>query len=120
MPNPVRARRPSCCRSVAAERSPIRSWLRKGRSNNNAVRPKWRAVQDMPVGKGDAMGRWIAIGKVPGWDDLGKFTDELKATAKWRLDPRTTITSVTALADGRLIAECHANSQADFDAWLKQ
>lgn len=66
------------------------------------------------------MGRWIAIGKVPGWDDLGKFTDELKATAKWRIDPRTTITSVTALADGRLIAECHANSQADFDAWLKQ
>ena len=66
------------------------------------------------------MGRWIAIGKVPGWDNLAKFTDELKATMKWRIDPRTTITSVTALADGRMLAECHANQQADFDAWLQQ
>jgi hypothetical protein len=66
------------------------------------------------------MGRWIAIGKVPGWDDLDKFTDDLKTTAKWRLDPRTTITEVVALTDGRVIAECHANSQAEFDAWLEK
>jgi hypothetical protein len=66
------------------------------------------------------MGRWIAIGKAPGWDDLATFTDELKATTKWRVDPRTTITSVIALADGRMLAECHANQQADFDAWLQQ
>ena len=66
------------------------------------------------------MGRWIAIGKVPGWDDLATFTNELKTTAKWRLDPRTTITEVIALADGRLLAECHANKQEDFDAWLQK
>ena len=66
------------------------------------------------------MGRWIAIGTAPGWDDLARFTDELKATAKWRVDPRTTITEVVALADGRLLAQCHANSREDFDAWLKQ
>jgi hypothetical protein len=66
------------------------------------------------------MGRWIAIGKVSGWDDVATFTDELKATTQWRVDPRTTITSVIALADGRMLAECHANQQADFDAWLQQ
>ncbi len=66
------------------------------------------------------MGRWIAIGKAPGWDNLARFTDELKATAKWRIDARTTITTVTALADGRMLAECHANKQEAFDAGLKQ
>ena len=64
------------------------------------------------------MGRWIAIGKAPGWDDLAKFTAGLKETSKWRVDPRTTITEVIALADGRMLAECHAHNQADFDAWL--
>lgn len=64
------------------------------------------------------MGRWIAIGRAQGWDDLAKFGDNLKATEKWRIDPRTTITEVVALADGRLIAECHAGAVADFEAWL--
>ena len=36
------------------------------------------------------------------------------------IDPRTTITEVVALADGRMLAECHANSQAEFDAWLSK
>jgi hypothetical protein len=66
------------------------------------------------------MGRWIAIGRAPGWDDLAKFTDELKATAQWRIDPRTTITEVIVLGDGRMLAECHANSREDFDAWLQR
>ena len=66
------------------------------------------------------MARYSAIGKVPGWDDLAKFTEDLKTTAKWRLDARTTITNVIELADGRTLAECHANSQADFDAWLEK
>jgi hypothetical protein len=66
------------------------------------------------------MGRWIAIGRVPGWDDLGKFTADLKATEKWRLDPRTTITEVVALADGRVVAEFHANHQTDLDDWLRE
>lgn len=66
------------------------------------------------------MGRWIAIGKVPGWDDLATFSTALKATDKWRIDPRTTITEVMVLGDGRMMAECHANSQADFDAWLQR
>lgn len=66
------------------------------------------------------MGRWIAIGTAPGWDDTVKLTAEMKATPMWRLNPRTTITSVIALADGRLLAECHAVNKADFDAWLEQ
>jgi hypothetical protein len=66
------------------------------------------------------MGRWIAIGRAQGWDDLAKFGDNLKATDKWRIDPRTTITEVVALADGRLIAECHASALADFEAWLEK
>jgi len=66
------------------------------------------------------MGRWIVIGKVPGWDDLAKFTADLKATNKWRLTPRTTVTSVTALADGRMVAECHADNKSDFEPWLQE
>jgi len=66
------------------------------------------------------MPRWIAVGKAPGWDDLERLTKEMKQTQEWRLDPRTTITSVYALADGRAIAECHGQSQADFDQWLQK
>ena len=66
------------------------------------------------------MGRWIAIGTAPGWDDLVKFGAELRETSRWRPDAQTTITTVFALADGRLLAECHANRQEDFAAWLEQ
>jgi hypothetical protein len=66
------------------------------------------------------MARFIAIGKAPGWDDLERLTKEMKATDQWRIDPRATITSVYALGDGRLVAECHAPSQAEFDGWLKK
>ena len=66
------------------------------------------------------MARWIAIGKAPGWDDLKRFGEELKDTPQWRIDPKTTVTCVYALEDGRMIAECHGVSQADFDAWLKK
>ncbi|MGH8662768.1 MAG: hypothetical protein ACREUX_00755 [Burkholderiales bacterium] len=66
------------------------------------------------------MARWIAIGRAPGWDDLKRFGEELKETPQWRIDPKTTITSVYALGDGRMIAECHGVSQADFDQWLKK
>ena len=66
------------------------------------------------------MARWIVIGKAPGWYDLKRFGEELKDTPQWRIDPKTTITSVYALEDGRMIAECHGVSQADFDAWLKK
>ena len=38
----------------------------------------------------------------------------------WRIDPKTTITTVFALADGRMIAECHGVSQGDFDEWFKK
>ncbi len=65
------------------------------------------------------MGRWIAIGRVPGWDDPARFSDDLKATEKWRIDPRTSVTEVVVLGDGRAIAECHAGTQADFEAWLE-
>jgi hypothetical protein len=66
------------------------------------------------------MGRWIAIGTAPGWDDIARFTAEMKPTNQWRADARTTINTVIVLADGRLLAECHAVQQADFDAWLRQ
>ena len=66
------------------------------------------------------MGHWIAIGRQPAWNDLEKFSNDLQAPTKWRIDPRTTITTVMVLADGRMLAECHANKQEDFDAWLKQ
>ncbi len=66
------------------------------------------------------MGRWIAIGRAPGWDDLQRFTAELKDTNQWRLDPTSSVTTVFALGDGRLVAECHGPSQAEFDAWLRK
>ena len=66
------------------------------------------------------MGRWIAIGTASGWDDITRFGTELRETSKWRPDAQTTITTVFALGDGRLVAECHANNQEDFTAWLTQ
>ena len=66
------------------------------------------------------MGRWIAIGTAPGWDDIAKFGAELGETSTWRPDAQTTITTVLALGDGRVLAECHAVKQEDFEAWLRQ
>jgi hypothetical protein len=77
-------------------------------------------VRGKPVGKGDVMGHWIAIGRQPAWTDVETFTNDMKATTKWRVDPRTTITEVVVLADGRMLAECHAARQEDFDAWLQR
>jgi len=66
------------------------------------------------------MGRWIAIGTAPGWDDITKFGAELSETSMWRPDAQTTVTTVLALGDGRVLAECHAVKQEDFEAWLRQ
>lgn len=66
------------------------------------------------------MPRWIAIGTAPGWNDIKKFDQEMRATHNWRPDARTTITTVFALGDGRLLAECHAIKQESFEAWLQQ
>ena len=66
------------------------------------------------------MGRWIAIGRAPGWDDLATFGAELRETSQWRVDPQTTVTTVLALGDGRVMAECHATKQETFEAWLQQ
>ena len=66
------------------------------------------------------MGRWIAVGKAPGWDNPERFSSELKSTDKWRVDARTSITTVFALEDGRMIAECHTPDKAEFEAWLKK
>ena len=63
--------------------------------------------------------RWLAIGTAPGWDEIDKFGEELKSTSMWRLNPRTTITSVTALEGGRLLAECQGDSKETFEEWLK-
>lgn len=64
--------------------------------------------------------RWIAIGKASGWDDLAKFTQEMKATQQWRIDPKCTVTSVYAMGDGRMIAEYHGPTVAEFEEWLKK
>ena len=66
------------------------------------------------------MARWLAIGTAPGWDDLKTFTAELKETSKWRVNQRTTVTTVFALGDGRLLAECHSPERTDFEAWLQE
>ncbi len=66
------------------------------------------------------MGRWMALGRASGWEDAKKFGAELADTSMWRPDAQTTVTTVYALADGRLVAECHATKQEDFDAWLRQ
>ncbi|MBI2202737.1 MAG: hypothetical protein HYU41_02620 [Candidatus Rokubacteria bacterium] len=66
------------------------------------------------------MGRWIAIGRAPGWNDPVKFGEELRETNMWRPDPQTTVTTVLALGDGRLVAECHTAKQEVFEAWLRQ
>lgn len=64
------------------------------------------------------MGRWIAIGRKREWEDANAFTADLSQVNTWRPDARTTITTVTALADGRLLAECHAPKLENFQAWL--
>ena len=66
------------------------------------------------------MGRWIAIGSAPGWDDVTKFAAELRETSEWRPDAQTTVTTVFALGDGRLVAECHAGKREDFETWLQR
>jgi flavodoxin len=66
------------------------------------------------------MGRWIAIGKAPGWDDLKRFSQEMKDTSQWRIDPKSTVTSVYALGDGRMVAEYHGPATAEFEEWLKK
>jgi len=38
----------------------------------------------------------------------------------WRVDARTTITTVCVLEDGRMLAECHASKKEDFEAWLQR
>ena len=45
---------------------------------------------------------------------------ELRETSMWRPDAQTTITTVLALGDGRVLAECHAGKREDFEAWLRQ
>lgn len=66
------------------------------------------------------MGRWIAIGTSPGWDDIKKFGEELAETNKWRVDAQTSVITVIALEDGRLLAEGHGPKREVFEDWLKQ
>lgn len=66
------------------------------------------------------MGRWIAIGRASGWEELETLTAQMKGTENWRVTPKTSITSVFILGDGRLLAECQGESKADFETWLRQ
>lgn len=65
------------------------------------------------------MGCWVAVGKRPGWETAEAFRANLSDSSKWRADPQTSIVTVIALADGRLIAECHAPKREQFEAWLQ-
>ncbi len=66
------------------------------------------------------MPRWIAIGSAPGWEEVKRFDEEMRETSNWRPDARTSITTVIALEDGRMLAECQAMKQEDFETWLQQ
>ena len=66
------------------------------------------------------MPRWIAIGSAPGWENIETFAEQMRDTSSWRPDARTAVTTVYALEDGRLLAECHAQKQEDFETWLQQ
>ena len=44
----------------------------------------------------------------------------MRETNNWRPDARTTITTVIALENGCLLAECHALKQESFEVWLQQ
>jgi len=64
------------------------------------------------------MGRWIAIGKATGWDDFDAFRAALHATSDWRIDRKSSVTSVYAVAGGQVVAECHAPDRAVLEAWM--
>ena len=66
------------------------------------------------------MPRWLAIGTAPEWNDIKRFGEEMHETHNWRLDARSTVTSVLALEDGRMMAECHAMKLEIFEAWLQE
>lgn len=77
-------------------------------------------VSDERVVQHAAKGLLRAPGTAPGWGDLQTFSAEMCGAHHWRPDATTSITTVMALADGRLLAECHAIKQEDFEAWLRQ
>ncbi len=66
------------------------------------------------------MPRWIAIGSAPGWENIETFGEQMRDTTNWRPDARTAVTTVYALEDGRLLAECQAQKQEEFETWLQQ
>jgi len=63
------------------------------------------------------MPRYIAFLTMP---QLSKeqFTNAVNAVSKWRPDPRTTILKVYRAKSGKMVAECEAPTQQEFEAWL--
>ena len=64
------------------------------------------------------MARFVAIHSVPGLTEE-KFQEALGEVKKWRPDRRTTILKVYCdLDQGKLVSECEAVEQAQFEHWI--
>lgn len=66
------------------------------------------------------MARFMAFHTMPGMT-RGQFTEALKSVRQWRPNPRTTVIKVYCnLEAGRMVSECEAPTQEEFEAWLKE
>ena len=64
------------------------------------------------------MPRFIAFHTLPGITEE-HFNEALGDASKWRPNPRTTILKVYCnLAEGKLVSECEAVEQAQFEEWI--
>ena len=66
------------------------------------------------------MARFIALHTVPGITE-DQFNNALGAVRNWRHDNRTTILKVYCnLSEGKLVSECEAVEQAQFEDWISK
>ena len=66
------------------------------------------------------MARFVAIHNVPGMTEE-RFQETLGDAKLWRPDRRTTILKVYCnLAEGKLVSECEAAEQSQFEEWMQQ
>ncbi len=65
------------------------------------------------------MARFMAIHTISGLTEE-RFRAALDQVNKWRPDRRTTILKVYCnLSEGRMVSECEAPEQSQFEEWLK-
>ena len=66
------------------------------------------------------MARFIAVHNTPGITEE-EFREKLTAVRRWRPDRRTTILKVYGdLEHDRLVSECEALEQSQFEDWIKE